>query len=78
MTTIKLSRYYKALQCADGTWGFKTPTRRDTGYSSEACAATTAAAAEREDRIEAEHGTGPIVQVLRKHFFPEPQPAVTG
>lgn len=56
----------------NGTWGFTTPTGRSDGFLNRFDALKAAATTERQDRHEADHGKGPIAEVLRKFFKSNP------
>lgn len=64
--------YYAALACVGGSWGFRTPTKRETGYPSEGKAQAAADAARAEDLQESQNGTGPIAGVLKAYFQGQP------
>lgn len=64
--------FYKALPCVGGTWGFRTPTRRDTGYATQLKAQASADVARDEDLQESQNGSGPIAGVLRSYFQGQP------
>ena len=63
--------HYQARRRGPLDWGFTTPTGESFGFLSRFEALRAAANTERQDKNEAEHGSGPIAAVLRKHFAEE-------
>ena len=59
---------YQVGETISGQFGFKTPTGRCDGFFSREAAQRAAEHNEKQDREEAETGTGPIATVLRKYF----------
>ena len=64
------THHYQPAAGPDRTYQFSTPTGQSSGFLTRYEALRAAATTERQDRHEAETGTGPIAAVLRQHFFP--------
>lgn len=66
-----LLKPYQVGETIHGQFGFKTPSGKCDGFLTRADAQRAATSTERQDRAEAETGTGPIAAVLRAHFAAE-------
>lgn len=67
-----MSKHYHPEKAPGQTWQFTTPTGRCDGFLTRFDALKAAATNERQDRQEAENGTGLIAKVLKKYFTANP------